>query len=75
MALSFFGKHTASIEINRNNTIYKLFFPKLPHCVSITEELKNEFQQNVSRTSLNAKVTSLVNLSDEIIDSLYIDSK
>lgn len=74
LALEFFGKHTASIEINRNGKLYKLFFPKIPHCIHITKELKYEFQQNANRATLNSKVLSLVNLSENMINCLKIDT-
>ena len=73
-ALNFFSKHTASIEINRNNIIYKQYFPLLPPCFYLEKDLKKWFMNNVNRTTLHSKVTSLVVLSEEFIESLKINT-
>jgi len=73
-AISFFAKYTASIEINRNGILYKQYFPKLPPCFYLEKDLKKWFLQNVNRTTLHSKVSSLVFLSEEFIESLKINT-
>ena len=72
--LLFFSKHTASIEINRNKFLYKQYFPKLPPCFYLEKDLKKWFLANVNRTTLHSKVSSLVFLSEEFIESLKINT-
>jgi len=72
--LVYFAKHTASIEINRNGNLYKQYFPRLPPCFYLEKDLKKWFIDNVNRTTLHSKVSSLVFLSEEFIESLRINT-
>lgn len=73
-ALTFFARYTASIEINRNNVLYKQYFPKLPPCFYMDKDVKKQFMNGINRTTLNSKVNSMLLLSEEVIESLKINT-
>lgn len=54
--------------------IYKQYFPKLPPCFYMDKDLKKRFMNDVNRTTLNSKVSSLVLLSEEFIEALKINT-
>ena len=74
-ALGFFGKYTSHIEINRFGKLYKQYFPTLPHCLCLDKNVKKEFEKDVNRQSLQSKVSSLMERSEEIIERLKYEEK
>lgn len=63
------------MEINRNDKLYRQYFPLLPHCLRLDEAIKIEFLNEVNRVSVKSKVASLVNASDEIIFYLKCEDR
>jgi inositol 1,4,5-triphosphate receptor type 1/inositol 1,4,5-triphosphate receptor type 3 len=66
--LKFFVSNSAHIEVVRNNQLEKVHFYKLPHCHYLPDETKLEFHDTVSRDSVNAKISDLVDESQKIIE-------
>ena len=66
-ALRFFGKYVAHIEINRNNKLFRQYFPILPHCLCLDKAQKNWFHDHVNRLSVKSKIASLVSRSKDMI--------
>lgn len=56
-AIKFFKFNTKSIEINREDKLYTVYFPKLPFCHMLPKDLKEEFHDTVVRTSSKSKLT------------------
>lgn len=65
--LKFFAINSAHIEVLRNNKLERVHFFKLPHCHYLPDETKTEFHDSVSRDSVNAKISDLVDESQKII--------
>lgn len=74
-ALRFFGKYVAYIEINRNNRLFRQYFPILPHCLFLDNSLKTWFHNNVNRLSVKSKITSLINHSKDMINTMKHEEK
>ena len=66
-ALRFFGKYVVYIEINRNNKLFRQYFPILPHCLCLDVSMKTNFHDNVNRQSAKSKIASLLNHSKDMI--------
>lgn len=67
-ALSFFKRHSAHIEIQRDGKFYKVFFPLLPECYNLPKTIKREFHEKVNRTSVKSKVSGLMDESSYFIN-------
>ena len=61
--------------MNRNDKLYRQYFPKLPHCMTLEKSLKVNFHNQVNRLSINSKVTSLVYKANNIINILKHEEK
>lgn len=66
-ALKFFNHNSGHIEVLRGKNLEKVYFMLPTYCQFLPEETKNEFNENVDRTSLESKLEELVKESDEII--------
>ncbi|EGR27785.1 MIR domain protein, partial [Ichthyophthirius multifiliis] len=66
-ALSFFHQKTCQIEIIRDGELQTIFFPKLPLCFTLSDEVKDHFNNKVNRSSSKAKLSYLMDQSDSII--------
>ncbi|EGR33562.1 MIR domain protein [Ichthyophthirius multifiliis] len=66
-ALQFFKQKTCQIEIIRDGELQTIYFPKLPLCFTLADEVKDDFNNQVDRSSTKAKITCLMNQSDRII--------
>lgn len=69
-ALPFFHRHTAHIDVLKEDELFKTYFMILPHCTHITQSLQDAFHQKIDRQSVKSKVSSLVEKSNEIIETL-----
>jgi hypothetical protein len=55
-AYEFYKRYTLHIDILRDNVLYETYFPKLPRCDYLTEEMKIKFNTEVDRSTINSKV-------------------
>ena len=74
-ALRFFGKYVAHIEINRNDKLFRQYFPILPHCLCLDKAHKNWFHNHVNRLSAKSKIASLINHSKDMIYTMKHEEK
>lgn len=42
-AYKLFSKHTISIEVMKDDQIFTVYFPKLPFCYQLADDVKQEF--------------------------------
>ncbi|KAM3129288.1 hypothetical protein pb186bvf_018575 [Paramecium bursaria] len=68
-AFLFFRSKTAHVELIRDDQIELVFFPVLPYC-RLQKEEKIDFQNNVDRSSVKAKVQDLMDRSSEFIEKM-----
>lgn len=66
-AFDFFSNIMAHIEIVRDNQIQKIYFPMLPFCKYISQDLKRKFNEQVNRESTKTKLADLMDNSDMLI--------
>ena len=63
-AYSFFYDYTPNIEIISGGHIMKYFVKLSPICKCLTEDMKEDFQSKVDRSSIKAKIETLFNNVD-----------
>lgn len=51
----------------RDGKLFNIYFPKLPFCKMLQREYKEEFHENVQRTSTKTKLTYLMKQSPFLI--------
>ena len=61
LAYKFYFDYTPEIEILFKKQIIKYYVKLSPVCKCLTREMKEEFNQNLDRTSTKTKITSLFN--------------
>ena len=66
-ALYFFKKNTAHIEVLRDSSVIKIYFPLLPSCKCLPKSAKQKFNEIVNRTSTKSKLRDLNNWSKDLI--------
>lgn len=59
-SLDFFKSKTLTIEVSFNNSLTKVYFPKLPICDKMDESMIAEFRQDAVRISQDEKIKSLL---------------
>lgn len=69
-SISFFMNNTVSIEFIRDEKIYRVYFPKLPCCHLLPKELKNDFHDDVNRSTPKSKITDLMNMTEYIVNTM-----
>lgn len=74
-AFDFFKKNSAHVEILTENTLEKTYFYILPFCHSLTKDTKKKFHQEVNRISVKSKVSSLLQKSNELIETIEHEYK
>ena len=74
-ALGFFNQNIAHIEIIRDNKLRKIFFPVLPICRLIPQELKDIFLKKVTWTNTKTKIQDLMLWSDKFIQAMHHEEK
>ena len=67
-AVQFFARNSAHIEVQRNDTIERVYFIVLPFCKEIQKENKVEFKKTVNRMSVKSKVSDLITKTPKILD-------
>lgn len=65
-AIKFFKAQVSRIEIVREGQLQFIYFPILPFCKMMPNELNNEFRENVTRTSTKTKLAALMGNSDNL---------
>ena len=65
-AMDFYTKNSVSIEILKDDIVFKVYCPKLSFFDGFDEKNKKMFEDNAKRTSLQTKLMSLMNEKDEI---------
>jgi len=65
--IQFFAENSAHIEVIREKKLEKVYFYYLPYCHALPKDIKNEFNDNVDRVSVQSKVNGLITESERII--------
>ena len=65
-AMDFYSKNSVSIEILKDDIVFKVYCPKLSFFDGFDENNKKNFDDNAKRTSLQTKLMSLMNEKDKI---------
>lgn len=66
-AINFFKQNSVVIEVVREDNLQTVFFPLLPYCKNLPDELNKDFRDKVDRTSTKTKLTALMEDSDYMI--------
>eukprot|EP00347_Sterkiella_histriomuscorum_P002926 403366261 len=79
-ALDFFSGIIMSIEVQKDDQLQTLFFPKLPVCQYKSNYLTDKLKYDADRTSQKSKVESLMNLQEDFIlemqsESVYMENQ
>jgi hypothetical protein len=70
-ACQFFQSHTGNIEvIFTDNVISKVYFPLPPEASAITPDIKEQFEDEVDRSSYKNKLQSLINSAPNVIEKI-----
>jgi hypothetical protein len=69
-SISFFRKHTCHIDIVRDEKIYTVYFPKIPYCMLLPKDSKNDFHNDVDRTSSKTKLSFLMDETKKLIKTM-----
>ena len=65
-AMDFYNVNSVSIEILKDDIVFKVYCPKLSFFDGFDEKNKKNFDDNAKRTSLQTKLMSLMNEKDKI---------
>lgn len=65
-----FRKNSGSVEIVKDENIYRIYFPKLPCCQLLPKDLKNDFHDDVNRSTAKSKITRLMNETENIVNTM-----
>jgi inositol 1,4,5-triphosphate receptor type 1/inositol 1,4,5-triphosphate receptor type 3 len=71
--LNFYENNSAQIEILKNGDLQEFWFPRMPYCVFKSNDVKDEFIENVNRTNAKTKCENLQRSSKVMIVVLKID--
>ena len=65
-AMEYYSHNSVSIEILKDDIVFKVYCPKLSFFDGFDENNKKNFEDNAKRTSLQTKLMSLMNEKDKI---------
>jgi len=65
-AMDYYTNNSVSIEILKDDIVFKVYCPKLSFFDGFDENNKKNFEDNAKRTSLQTKLMSLMNEKDKI---------
>ena len=65
-AMNFYSENSVSIEILKDDIVFKVYCPKLSFFDGFDEKNKKNFEDNAKRASLQTKLMSLMNEKDKI---------
>ena len=72
----FFETHTASVEIIfQDNNIYRVYFTRTPESFCLTDDMKEQFHNQVTRDTDKSKLKDLVTMAPEIIEELEHEAR
>mmetsp|Transcript_35853 Transcript_35853/g.35476 ORF Transcript_35853/g.35476 Transcript_35853/m.35476 type:complete len:858 (-) Transcript_35853:45-2618(-) len=66
-AKEFFASRTGRIEVRVENVIQRTYFPIMPVCKYLSQDMKDGFLASADRTSPNVKIRSLMDASRTMI--------
>ena len=69
-SLEFYAKNSLSIEILKDNVVFKVYCPKLHFFNAYDEKMKKKFDDNADRSSPQTKLMSIINEKDQIYVTL-----
>ena len=69
-AIEFFKKNSLSIEILKDDEVFKVYCPKLQFFNAFDEKMKKKFDEKADRTSIQTKLTSIINEKEQIYITL-----
>ena len=69
-AMNFYFDHSLNIEILKDDTVFKVYCPKLSFFNGFDEKIKKNFEDNAKRTSAQTKLMSLMNEKDKIYQKI-----
>ena len=69
-AIEFYSENSLSIEILKDNVVFKVYCPKLQYFNSFDEKMKKKFDENADRNSIQTKLMSIINEKDQIYVTL-----
>ena len=69
-AIDFYSENSLSIEILKENEIFKVYCPKLQYFNSFDEKMRKELNEDADRTSVQSKLTYLINKKEQIYMTL-----
>jgi hypothetical protein len=69
-AYDFFKRRTATVEVNVYDNLVRLYFPVIPLCHKITEQMEERLVAEAERISHEEKIKSLMAFGEETYDFL-----
>ena len=69
-AMNFYSNNSLSIEILKDNIVFKVYCPKLSFFNGLDENIKKNFEDNANRTSGQTKLISFMNEKNKIYQKI-----
>ena len=69
-AMNFYSNNSLSIEILKDDIVFKVYCPKLPFFNGFDEKIRKNFDDNAKRTTLQTKLMSIMNEKDKIYQKI-----
>ena len=69
-AMNFYSNNSLNIEILKDETIFKVYCPKLSFFNGFDENIRKNFEDNAKRTIVQTKLMSLMNEKDKIYQKI-----
>ena len=69
-AMNFYSNNSLSIEILKDNIVFKVYCPKLLFFNGFDDNIKSNFEDNAKRTSDQTKLVSFMNEKDKIYQKI-----
>ena len=69
-AMNFYSNNSLSIEISKEDIVFKVYCPKLPFFNGFDEKIRKNFEDTAKRTSNQTKLMSLMNEKDKIYQKI-----
>lgn len=62
----FYRKYTESIELLRDDKVYKIYFYLLPYCISLNKFEKIRFLEGIDRTNSKTKLMDIIKFANKL---------
>ena len=69
-AFAFYSENSLNIEILKDNEVFKVYCPRLQFFNGFDENMKKDFDDHADRTSLQTKLTYLINKKEQMYMTL-----